>query len=273
MTVLAISDILNSLDQFLSIFAPCVLASAIIHLLFFIADNNLSLSEDLRYNFTSQMHREAFKLLTQGLSEEEILLKLRGMRFSFHLFPATRKKTRKMVRFAEAVLNNDRMMLQYVIVPVFDRKSFKALKHEMKSVLLNQEKERIKDKAFLSLRSLLQDHSKENVAKYQDLLVKLHQKPFVLADIVGADCSVGKNTAYVYRALQLLESCNTNLTYENYIQCLQQLNLVYGGMYLITSKGAISQNLRKLDDQKSSAVHSWIEEQLNAFEEQNEKPV
>ena len=276
MIVLTVADLLNSIDQFFTVFTPCLIACAIVIFIFLLAERNITLFGDNRYNYISQMHREAFKLLAQGLSEEEILLKLRGMRFGFQLFPATKERTIKKVQFAEAVLNSDRIMLQYVIVPSFDKKTFKALKKEMNSIIEDKEKRYIQDKAFVSLRFILNDNSGDNVERVQKLLVKLYRKPFVLAEILGEDCSEGMYTTYVLRALQRLDILNTNGTYGRYIQCLQWQNRYFGNMSLISSKATISRNLSNLDNHKLESVQSKINELLNApvpTEQRNEDAV
>ena len=119
MIVLTVADLLNSINQFLTVFTPCMIACALVNVIFLSIERYLTLFGDIRYNYISQMHREAFKLLAQGLKEDEILLKLRGMRFNFQLYTATNEKANEKLRFAEAVLNNDSMMYKYVIVPVF----------------------------------------------------------------------------------------------------------------------------------------------------------
>ena len=264
MIVLTVADLLNSIDQFLTVFTPCLIACAIVIFIFLLTERNITLFGDSRYNFISQMHREAFKLLAQGLSEEEILLKLRGMRFGFQMFPATKEKTITKVQFAEAVLNNDLMMLQYVIVPVFNKKSFRALKREMRPVVFDIKKNEVKKQVFVNLRFLLKDNSRDNVNRVLAVLVKLHQKPFVLADVVGEDCSEGMNTTYVLCALQRLQLLNTNASYDRYIKCLQLIDLSYGNMSLISSKSTVSRNMKNLDNDKLAIVESRIKELLNA---------
>ena len=55
---------------------------------------------------------------------------LRKMRFDFKMPAPTNEKLRKSLEFTNRVLQNDRLMHEYILVPCFDRKQYNALLKE-----------------------------------------------------------------------------------------------------------------------------------------------
>ena len=144
-------ELLQQIISFLHACLPSLVSCVITLLVYKMGEKNVTLFGDMRYNYISEMNNEAFSLMRSGLSDEEILAKLREHKFTFQIYTSNKKRHLRKIEFAKAVLNNDGMMYKYVIVPRFDRKSFKALKKGMEPILAKNEDIAAKNTAYVSL--------------------------------------------------------------------------------------------------------------------------
>ena len=218
----------------------------------------MTLFGDMRYNYISEMNNEVISLMRSGLSDEEILAKLREHKFPFQIYTANKKRHLQKMVFAKAVLNNDGMMYKYVIVPRFDKKSFRALKKDMEPILAKYEDNAVNDQAYIDVRYILKDNSPENIERILNALIKWHRKPFLSEGILGTDCKAGLNTTYIYRCLDNLNIWNNNATYNRYLQCLAEINKAYGNMEIVSSKASISQNLKLINNDKLNKLKEQV---------------
>lgn len=83
----------------------------------------------------------------------------------------------------------------------------------MEPILAKNEDIAAKNTAYVSLRCILNDTSKENVERILNALIKWHTKPFLCEGLLGTDCKAGLNTTYIYR-------CLDNLYYGQHLACL-----------------------------------------------------
>ena len=255
-------ELLQQISSFLHSCLPSLVSCVITLLVYKMGEKNVTLFGDMRYNYISEMNNEAFSLMRSGLSDEEILAKLREHKFTFQIYTSNKKRHLRKIEFAKAVLNNDGMMYKYVIVPRFDKKSFKALKKGMEPILAKNEDIAAKNTAYVSLRCILNDTSKDNVERILNALIKWHTKPFLCEGLLGTDCKAGLNTTYIYRCLDNLKIWNNNATYNRYLQCLAEINKAYGNMEIVSSKASISQNLKLIDDDKLKKLKEQVYEYL-----------
>lgn len=257
-----LSGLLQEIGSFLADCLPCFASCVATLLIYKMGEKNMTLFGDMRYNYISEMNNEAISLMRSGLSDEEILAKLREHKFPFQIYTANKKRHLQKMVFAKAVLNNDGMMYKYVIVPRFDKKSFRALKKDMEPILAKYEDNAVNDQAYIDVRYILKDNSPENIERILNALIKWHRKPFLSEGILGTDCKAGLNTTYIYRCLDNLNIWNNNATYERYLQCLATINKVYGNMDIVSSKASISQNLKLIDDEKLNELKNQVSEYL-----------
>lgn len=251
-------ELIQQISSFLYSCLSSLVSCVITLLVYKMGEKNVTLFGDMRYNYISEMNNEAFSLMRSGLSDEEILAKLREHKFSFQIYTANNKRYLRKMEFAKAVLNNDGMMYKYVIVPHFDKKSFKALKKGMKPILAKNDDIAAKNTAYVSLRCILNDTSKGNVERILNALIKWHTKPFLCEGLLGTDCKAGLNTTYIYRCLDNLNIWNNNATYNRYLQCLAEINKAYGNMEIVSSKASISQNLKLIDNDKLNKLKEQV---------------
>lgn len=234
-----ISSLMGALDSiynFLCVYMADVFACITVLIVYFLSDKNLSLFGGLGYSYISQMNREAYSMLYDGEEPEAILKKLREMRFGFHLYPSSSKKHARNIAFAKTVLANDDLMYKYVIMPRFDRRSFKALKKDVSEI----ESIVIQSDIAVNLKCILKDSSKENMNKMESSLAAWHTEPALVSKIGNDKCNTGKNVTYIFFSLKDLGIIKAAITYDQYIDCLKALKKAHPDMSIVQSKGSIS---------------------------------
>lgn len=137
------------------------------------------------------IHSEAIKMLYEGVPHGEVLKKLRKMHFDFKMSAPTNEKLRKSLEFTNRVLQNDRLMHEYFLVPCFDRKQYNALLKED----LAEGATCIDTPPRPDL--LFNDDSAENITRMEKLLAEWLTKPFLMK---GAH--MGRNQSAIFCCLQ-----------------------------------------------------------------------
>lgn len=181
------------------------------------------------------IHSEAIKMLYEGVPHEEVLKKLRKMRFDFKMPAPTNEKLRKSLEFTNRVLQNDRLMHEYILVPCFDRKQYNALLKED----LAEGATCIDTPPRPGL--LFNDDSAENISRMEELLAEWHTKPFLME---GAH--KGRNQSAIFCCLQNKGIIKRTISYNRYIESMVELKKKYPKMIVTTSKGTISYNIHRV---------------------------
>lgn len=181
------------------------------------------------------IHSEAIKLLYEGVPHEEVLKKLRKMRFDFKMPAPTNEKLRKSLEFTNRVIQNDRLMHEYILVPCFDRKQYNALLKEE----LTEGTTSIDTPPRPGL--LFNDDSAENISKMEELLAEWLTKPFLME---GAH--KGRNQSAIFCCLQNKGIIKRTISYNRYIESMVELKKKYPKMSVTTSKGTISYNINRV---------------------------
>lgn len=181
------------------------------------------------------IHSEAIKMLYEGVPHEEVLKKLRKMRFDFKMPAPTNEKLRKSLEFTNRVLQNDRLMHEYILVPCFDRKQYNALLKED----LAEGATCIDTPPRPGL--LFNDDSAENISRMEELLAEWHTKPFLME---GAH--MGRNQSAIFCCLQNKGIIKRTISYNRYIESMVELKKKYPKMSVTTSKATISYNINRV---------------------------
>lgn len=181
------------------------------------------------------IHSEAIKMLYEDVPHEEVLKKLRKMRFDFKMPAPTNEKLRKSLEFTNRVLQNDRLMHEYILVPCFDRKQYNALLKED----LAEGATCIDTPSRPGL--LFNDDSAENISRMEELLAEWHTKPFLME---GAH--KGRNQSAIFCCLQNKGIIKRTISYNRYIESMVELKKKYPKMIVTTSKGTISYNIHRV---------------------------
>ena len=181
------------------------------------------------------IHSEAIKLLYEGVPHEEVLKKLRKMRFDFKMPAPTNEKLRKSLEFTNRVLQNDRLMHEYILVPCFDRKQYNALLKED----LAEGTTSIDTPPRPGL--LFNDDSAENISRMEELLAEWLTKPFLME---GAH--MGRNQSAIFCCLQNKGIIKRTISYNRYIESMVELKKKYPKMSVTTSKATISYNINRV---------------------------
>ena len=174
-------------------------------------------------------------MLYEGVPHEEVLKKLRKMRFDFKMPAPTNEKLRKSLEFTNRVLQNDRLMHEYILVPCFDRKQYNALLKED----LAEGATCIDTPPRPGL--LFNDDSAENISRMEELLAEWHTKPFLME---GAH--KGRNQSAIFCCLQNKGIIKRTISYNRYIESMVELKKKYPKMIVTTSKGTISYNIHRV---------------------------
>lgn len=181
------------------------------------------------------IHSEAIKMLYEGVPHEEVLKKLRKMRFDFKMPAPTNEKLRKSLEFTNRVLQDDRLMHEYILVPCFDRKQYNALLKED----LAEGTTCIDTPPRPGL--LFNDDSAENISRMEELLAEWLTKPFLME---GAH--KGRNQSAIFCCLQNKGIIKRTISYNRYIESMVELKKKYPKMIVTTSKGTISYNINRV---------------------------
>ena len=165
----------------------------------------------------------------------EVLKKLRKMRFDFKMPAPTNEKLRKSLEFTNRVLQNDRLMHEYILVPCFDRKQYNALLKED----LAEGTTSIDTPPRPGL--LFNDDSAENISRMEELLAEWLTKPFLME---GAH--MGRNQSAIFCCLQNKGIIKRTIPYNRYIESMVELKKKYPKMSVTTSKATISYNINRV---------------------------
>ena len=165
----------------------------------------------------------------------EVLKKLRKMRFDFKMPAPTNEKLRKSLEFTNRVLQNDRLMHEYILVPCFDRKQYNALLKED----LAEGTTSIDTPPRPGL--LFNDDSAENISRMEELLAEWLTKPFLME---GAH--MGRNQSAIFCCLQNKGIIKRTISYNRYIESMVELKKKYPKMSVTTSKATISYNINRV---------------------------
>lgn len=157
------------------------------------------------------------------------------MRFDFKMPAPTNEKLRKSLEFTNRVLQNDRLMHEYILVPCFDRKQYNALLKED----LAEGATCIDTPPRPGL--LFNDDSAENISRMEELLAEWHTKPFLME---GAH--KGRNQSAIFCCLQNKGIIKRTISYNRYIESMVELKKKYPKMIVATSKGTISYNINRV---------------------------
>ena len=79
-----LSGLLQEIGSFLADCLPCFVSCVATLLIYKKGEKNMTLFGDMRYNYISEMNNEAISLMRSGLSDEEILAKLREQQGRLH---------------------------------------------------------------------------------------------------------------------------------------------------------------------------------------------
>lgn len=181
------------------------------------------------------IHSEAIKMLYEGVPHGEVLKKLRKMRFDFKMPAPTNEKLQKSLEFTNRVLQNDRLMHEYILVPCFDRKQYNALLKED----LAEGTTCIDTPPRPGL--LFNDDSDENISRMENLLAEWLTKPFLMK---GAH--KGRHQSAIFSCLQNKGIIKRTISYNRYIESMVELKKKYPKMSVTTSKGTISYNINRV---------------------------
>ena len=78
-------ELIQQISSFLYSCLSSLVSCVITLLVYKMGEKNVTLFGDMRYNYISEMNNEAFSLMRSGMSDEEILAKLREHKFSFQI--------------------------------------------------------------------------------------------------------------------------------------------------------------------------------------------
>lgn len=212
------------------------LGSAIVYGIDKKLENNTKMLDDA-YNYISAMQREAYDLLYKGqLNKEEILTRVREIRFNFLEIAPWNKQAQRDIDFAKTVRENDMLMYKYVIVRAFNNDSYKELKKEVKKFqTVSKEKQDI----IVSLNKILIDRSSENLEKVEKLLAEWTTRPFISLQISQENFVSGKNCAIIYYALLYAGIIYKDTSPQDYLDCLSALKVCHEQMEIVTSGGSM----------------------------------
>ena len=157
------------------------------------------------------------------------------MRFDFKMPAPTNEKLRKSLEFTNRVLQNDRLMHEYILVPCFDRKQYNALLKED----LAEGTTSIDTPPRPGL--LFNDDSAENISRMEELLAEWLTKPFLME---GAH--MGRNQSAIFCCLQNKGIIKRTISYNRYIESMVELKKKYPKMSVTTSKATISYNINRV---------------------------
>ncbi len=185
------------------------------------------------------IHSEAIKLLYDGVPHKDVLKKLRKMRFEFKMPAPTNEKLRKSLEFTNRVLQNDRVMYEYILVPCFNRKKYKALLKENLDECTSKDDNACDTPVRFGL--LFNDDSAENIVRMEKLLAEWHTKPFLMK---GAH--MGRNQSAIFCCLQDKGIIKGTITYNEYIESMEELKRKYPQMRIAQSKSTLSYNINRV---------------------------
>ncbi len=215
---------------------------------------------DDAYNYISAMQREAYDLLYKGqLNKEEILTRVREIRFNFLEIAPWNMQAQRDIDFAKTVRDNDMLMNKYVIVRVFNNDSYKALKEEVKHI---QTVPKEKQDIIVSLNKILVDRTKENVEKAERLLAEWTTAPYISTQFTQEKVVAGRNCTAIYYALQNRGVIYQDATLQDYIDCLIAMKVCNPGMDIVTSKSSISYHTILSNDPVNEGIGKIIDKEL-----------
>ena len=311
MTLTVNTALLNFADLvrlFLLLIVPCFLGSFLAIIVAEMMKTGTLFGSRLR-RFINEIHYASFQLMKEGMTDEQIINKLRRKKFSFLLLEDQVSKTgstsgllnifqkcnrdktdaakdsgqpqaktltnraKKLTRdiaFAKIVLGNNQLIKDYMLDPYFDKKGFKELQRKVAPLLKTVVKKDAKEELTAKVRSILVDTRQENVQRMEGLLVEWHRRPSVFDEIIGSDSNDAMYVTYLFESLKSLHIVKDSTSYDKYAKCLKDLNDQYDKMSIVKSKSSISRGYILNNTKINDMVTAKMSEILSGKQEDKE---
>ena len=222
------------------------------------AKKQLRIFGDLRFNYISPIHREAFSMLYNGMDPNSILKQLRKMRFSYLEETTKNKNTQKKIAFATAVLKDDELMKKYIIVPEFNYKTFKQLRKEVGPTPIIED-QRL---SYKELDNILINTNSENNKRVRDVIALVTSQECLDKTDYAKKCGAGKICVIIYKCL-LGSIIRDDTSQTDFVVCLNALQKCFPKMKIV-KLSEFSKQMSKTDknDKEYIEIKEIIREYL-----------